>query len=1056
MSRPAGLLPDPLAVDIVPFGECVPWSEGETGGLMVEWAETREVQTVIVTFNDDSPPNPERVRVEYWYSNWPSPRGGGWMRLDDRWNGRWLTVHADVEVAGPHMAFRFRPLSDAEHPQTHGKIFPYRRTLKVRVVVDRGAPSAIQAFAVYGSSRWREADLLVEWGCLAEDRENWDGCAQADNGQILSIESASEHTQITGSYSWSSMVDGAPEAVRLHVRYADNPDRCNFDRGAITVRTQARGFSFFVDDVVREGAIFIRDVGAFISADGRRYRHWSAPNPPHWPRTILEETALLPEQSMERALERIPAKPPKAWPIGVPGGRQEFFSEPNGGLSLFRTSLRTDGPDTARRGWDDGRLYFTLAGGREPQLLPDRRTPATRWIEDGRLPLVHAEWHEGGVTYHHAAVATVLHGRIDDEAQRTGAEPLVWLGTVTLTNAGPETVDAFLWIGITALSGCVLEPNGVLRLPQGAAQTGPDRILAQIVVGRGQLSVCADPCPGVIEAVRYVVTLPPGGTDTLELKVPYLEILDKKDVERLALVSFKDQAPDVLAFWRMTLAQGMQIETPDRLLNDFYCANLWHVLVSADKDPATGLLMAHAGTVQYDVFANETCMIARSLEMRGLHDLAAAYLEPFFRYQGTKPLPGRFQSQDDVFYAAGEYTHLPYNMHHGFVLWAAAEHYRWTGDRQYIEARQDALLRGCDWIIRERQATMKEANGRRVPEYGLAPAGQLEDIAEFQYWYATNAYYYLGLSSVAEVFTELGHPHAERLLREAAAYREDIRASAREMLVRTPVVRLLDGTYVPYLPARVYARTHLTEGWIREALYCSLHLLDAGVFRPDEEEVGWILQDLEDNIFVRPESGFPLDCLETQWFDWGGFTLQPTLLFNSIAYLRRGEVRAFLRSFYNTFVASFYPDGRCFAEYMTKPGEGGGPLFKPPDECKFVQWLRLALVLEEGRDLWVAAGVPRRWLADGRRVRLRAAKTLFGEIDLDVHSAVYDGQITVRLQRRAGREPDQIHVRVPHPCQHPPKRVRVNGAFWETWDGRTERVTLPGSLDSVEMVVEYR
>src|SRR5262249_18056423 len=148
----------------------------------------------------------------------------------------------------------------------------------------------------------------------------------------------------------------------------------------------------------------------------------------------------------------------------------------------------------------------------------------------------------------------------------------------------------------------------------------------------------------------------------------------------------------------------------------------------------------------------------------------------------TRTLPGRFSGDaSGVFYAAGEYTHLPYVMHHGFVLWAAGEHFLWTGDRAWLAERAAALIRGCDWITRERRATQRDEDGRRAPEWGLLPAHRLEDVDEYQHWFATNAYHALGLASVAEALRAAGHPEAGRIGDDARAFRDDILASAEEM-----------------------------------------------------------------------------------------------------------------------------------------------------------------------------------------------------------------------------------------------------------------------------------
>ncbi len=93
-----------------------------------------------------------------------------------------------------------------------------------------------------------------------------------------------------------------------------------------------------------------------------------------------------------------------------------------------------------------------------------------------------------------------------------------------------------------------------------------------------------------------------------------------------------------------------------------------------------------------------------------------------------------------------------------------------------------------------------------------------------------------------------------RLTREADAYQQDIRQTALRAMVESPVVRLLDGTYSPHIPTRTGIRGREWSRF-READYGALHLLEGGVFDPDEKEMTWVLKDLEDNLFVTREWG---------------------------------------------------------------------------------------------------------------------------------------------------------------------------------------------------------
>jgi len=357
-------------------------------------------------------------------------------------------------------------------------------------------------------------------------------------------------------------------------------------------------------------------------------------------------------------------------------------------------------------------------------------------------------------------------------------------------------------------------------------------------------------------------------------------------------------------------------------------------------------------------------MIARSMDLRGEHREAERFLEPMLRFQGHEALTGRFTTKEGAFHSAGQYTHGQYAMDHGFVLLGVAEHYLMTRDRAYLDRVAPQLIAACNFL----------------------------------YWLATNACFYLGMKRTAQALAEIRPAEAARIAQEAEAYRRDIERAARQSATMAAAVRLRDGTFVPYVPSRVGQWRHLTEGWIREALYPALHLATAEVVSPADPLMTWILDDLEDNILFSVESGYHVADLEKTWFERGGVTLQPCLLDAPPIYMARNEINACLRSFWNTYAMSIYPDVQCFAEWVPRFGSGGGPLYKTSDEARFAMWLRQLLVWENGDHLWFGRAIPRQWLEDGKTVRIQEAATSFGTAGMVLQSEIGKGRIHASLQ----------------------------------------------------------
>lgn len=1031
--------------------------------LTVEWVEPRDISNVIV--RGPSLPDPKDLELQYWYCIWPDNGSGGWARVDDPYNGSWVTVKANVSAKSGQIAYTFAPLEKDENPKVTKTGDGCRRTYRLRLMAK--APAVISELESYTGSVWKTAEIKMEWAPKSKKPVLWKGTVGAANAEIISVKEQKK--------------PGDPAVIK--VRYSDSPFRLSTDRGFVTFRTAGwKSFSVFVDDVVSKGGIYVRDIDAFVSDSSKKltFAKWTGPAGA-WDGTVMEKVAEMPEQSLERVMKAIPAKDPREAPLGVPNMRQEFTIDNWGNVQCWRASLRCPGTDLDRRPWKIHALAYTMSTSEKPVFTDDGGRKVTRSLEDGWLPVIHSEWATESIKYHQQAYATMLLEKIGDrDSERRGDEPLVLLDKLEITNSGKSAAKAHLWIELSLKASLTIAKDGMLMLDHptdGVDRPGLAPMRGKFDTnGKGELTLvndCVPAKPGSPDpelkdsdaprwALHYTVDLAPGETHAIYMTVPYVECLTKDEIAAIKASRYEDRHAEVVDYWRKRYAAGMQYEVPEPWLNDLWRSNLWHALITTDRDPKTGLYEHFAATVGYNNYINETSMVAQSLEMRGEHLEAWRMLEPYAVCQGVKPLPGNFKSKDGLLYAAypdaehDSYTAQGYNMHHGWGLWKLAEHYKYTKDKTYLKSIAQKLIDGCDWVTRERQATkIKHPDGTKVAYWGLAPAGDLEDVEEYLYWYATNAYYYVGMLTAAEVLVEIKHPEAARIAKDTEAFRKDLLASVKESTATSPVVELKDGTYIPFVPPRTDVITHLKEGWIREGLYPALHLLDGELYTPDHPYITWILEDLEDNVFLSKESGYGVEDQAGKFFDLGGFNPQPNLLPNPMAHLRRDEPSHFVRTFYNFFWASFFPDTVNFCEWVPGYGKSGGPMYKTPDESKFVQYMRCMLAFEEGDTLKLGIGVPRAWMADGKTVRIERAATFFGPMDMTVTSHVARGHIDAKIALPTRNPAAHAVLRLRHPEAKRMKQVTVNGKEWKQFDAKRDLITLPEKAKSVEVVAYY-
>jgi len=166
-------------------------------------------------------------------------------------------------------------------------------------------------------------------------------------------------------------------------------------------------------------------------------------------------------------------------------------------------------------------------------------------------------------------------------------------------------------------------------------------------------------------------------------------------VKRLKELDYHEERAKVCEYWRRLLSRGAQIRVPNEWLTKFYKASLYHVFVTDDKEPDSHRYMCRVGSLAYGVYPNESAMVITELDRRGLHDEAERRLEVFLRYQGTALMAGMYSTAKGVFYGAGGYESGQYGQHHGWVLWAFAEHYKYTRDREWLKRTAQNLVEAC-------------------------------------------------------------------------------------------------------------------------------------------------------------------------------------------------------------------------------------------------------------------------------------------------------------------------------------------------------------------------
>jgi hypothetical protein len=726
--------------------------------------------------------------------------------------------------------------------------------------------------------------------------------------------------------------------------------------------------------------------------------------------------------------------------------------------------------------WAADRISWRIGTGATPHYRPAATDSRLSILEDF-LPVARATWSTNGINYDEEGFATLLSGPLGpDEPGRNEQTPAVMMLRISAGNPGSVSATADLWIATDPPEDVSFE-NGELLAQGGQLVRAHVSVPDSIRVSVGEVPDGNKKLQGI----HAIIPLDGGEEKTVLVSLPFEPRLSASERQQLAKLSYDDQRSRVINYWRQVADSVVPFDLPEKRFVRFAKAVIPHIKISATKDPSSGIYMVPAASYSYDVYDNEAASQCVMLDALGAHRLAEQYLEAFLQLQGSKPFAGTFTGDQKAVYHGArvnrhyDYTASEYNLDHGTVLWALGEHYFYTRDKEWFQHAAPSMKWAADWVVEQRKLTQWLDEGRRVPEYGLLPAGHLEDNSDWGHWFSVNAYAVTGMTSLAKILAEVSAPEADKYAHEAAVYTQDLRDAVLRASRLAPVVKLRDNTYVPYVPTRPYQRIRLFGpirvayysrypqkilplyrlSATREVLYGPMILLTTNTFSADEPIANWVLNDWEDNVTLSSSLGLNVHGWvdDKFWFSRGGMVFQANLQNPILTYLRRNELPAAIRNFYNDFVACHYPSVNAFTEEFHQWRHASGPFYKVPDEARFVNRVRDLLVREEGDVLWLAAGTPRQWLAPGEKIDVREGASYFGPVSyhLDAQEDGVDASVTLpernppKTAWLALRAPEGKHLR----------SVVVDGKEWTDFDLKLERIRLPIKAGAIHVRVRY-
>ena len=841
---------------------------------------------------------------------------------------------------------------------------------------------------------------------------------------------------------------GQPGPCRLEVQIQGAAAQHGPASTLVTVATIRNPFTFFLANVNRAYPIFIPAYGVAVttSDDPRSYDEIATAIQASGLQTKLQKIESEPEESFETAAPHVRDLRCQTW-LGL-----------SRDMRIFGVSERLD--------WIQPRFHGYEVSLPEAEDAPARynflvgrgwgaREDITRRLEEGVLPILRGRLVDEDISYEITAFVSLESSPLRADTLR-GTHFLVADGHGRGHMFTPEQKalyesrlegelnqpqETVLYLEATALNTSSVPRYAFFKTAWPSTRRAPeysfDLLQAVWPVGRWFLEYSFDGKRGFglyktdkvfavsrlnrepLSEEEVAILLEPGESTTLEIFLPHRPISANR-AAKLAGQDFSARHVEVREFWRHKLNQAAKIQLPETRIEEMLAAGLLHLdLVAYGLEP-DGSLMPSIGI--YNAIGSESSPIVQFMDSMGWHEVARRALMYFLDKQHEDGLIQNFGS---------------YMLETGAALWSMGEHYRYTRDAEWVREIAPKLIKSCEYLRRSRERNRREE--LKGKGFGMIE-GKTADPEDPFHSFMLNGYAYLGLSRSAEMLREVDPAEAERWQAEAEGLKQDIRSALFAVMGKSPVIPLGDGTWCPTVPPWVEYRGPVLlfgEGgnWFshgtmttRDSLLGPVYLIFQEVLDPSEAAARFLLESHNELMTNR-----------------NVIFSQPYYSRHPVSHLRRGEVKAFLKGYYNTMASLADRQTYTFWEHYF----GASP-HKTHEEGWFLMSTRWMLYMERGDRLELLPGVPRSYFKDGNEIKLEGVASYFGPIDLRVVSHLQRDFIEATVECATERKPKTVELRLPHPVGR--QATWVEGG---SYDPVRERVRVENFTGQARIVLGF-
>jgi hypothetical protein len=436
--------------------------------------------------------------------------------------------------------------------------------------------------------------------------------------------------------------------------------------------------------------------------------------------------------------------------------------------------------------------------------------------------------------------------------------------------------------------------------------------------------------------------------------------------------------------WRGILAQGMNVQTPEPVVN-----HAWRHLLCQNFELINGDRIHYSAGNQYDaLYESEGSDALLAMLVWGYEQDARRLIVPLL-----------------------DFTRKGLEFHQaGFKLNDVTRYFWQTRDAAAVTALRPRWEKEAERLV-----------NNRTGEGGLFPKEQYcGDIHTFCYSLNANSKAWRAIRDLGAMLAEAGEAsEAQRYLAAAAEFKKPILAALEKSISRK--------TSPPFVPVALFGDEPVHDPILHSRIgsYWNIiigYTMASGIFRPGSEEESWIAH------YQEQHGGLCMGMLRAGGGQFNFWTSDNRInpLYGTryaLDTMRRDDPERALVALYGMLAQGFTRNTFICGEGcdLDPVDEGGRIFYCPPNSAAnshFLSMLRYALVQDWDLDgdgkpetLRLGFATPKRWLQDGKGFKVERAPTAFGPVSLDVKSKLARGEVFAEVQLPERNPPEKILLR---------------------------------------------